>query len=168
VIGNELPMTVRLATSIMSKREPDEIIFRGGRPLFERWWLARTPSGSGRPTGNTYLHRFVRSDAEEPHDHPWLNETTVLAGRYVEELFCPHRIALYGCGKAMPIAREMTVGKTAMREADAIHRIVEVEPGTITLFETRRWSRDWGFWVDGRFVPWRDYHDVPQAREVGQ
>ena len=103
----ELPMTARLAQSIMSKRSPDEIIHRHGRPLFERWWLARTPSESPAPTGNTYLHRFVRSDSEEPHDHPWLNETTVLCGRYVEELFCPVRIGLYDIGKAKPIAREL-------------------------------------------------------------
>ena len=54
---------------------------------------------------------------------------------------------------------------TAMRDADAIHRIVEVDPGTITLFETRRKVRDWGFWVAGGFVPWREYHDVPAPRE---
>lgn len=163
MIVPELPMTARLAQSIMAKQPPDEVIVRHGRPLFERWWLARTPSDSPAPTGNTYLHRFVRSDAEEPHDHPWLNETTILTGRYVEELFCPVRMGLYGRGIAKPVARELTAGMTAMREADAVHRIVDVEPGTITLFETRRKVRDWGFWVDGRWVPWREYHDVRQA-----
>ncbi len=152
----ELPMTAALARRIMLIRQPDEIIARNGSAFFERWWLARTPSASTARTGNVYLHRFLRSDSEDPHDHPWTNETHVLNGGYVEQLFCPVRI---GLGKS--ITRELTAGMSAIREPEAIHRILSVQPGTITLFQTGRKVRDWGFWRGSEFVPWREYHGLP-------
>lgn len=156
------PISLDLARRIMQLRPPDEVINRNGDPLFERWWLARTPSDATTgPRGNVYLHRWLRSDREDAHDHPWINETFVLRGWLVEELFCPHRMSLYASGRAQPIRRRLLAGMSAMREADAIHRIVAIAPGTITLFLTRAKVRDWGFWEGGSFVPWRDYHGLP-------
>lgn len=150
------PLSIALARRIIDGRAPDEVIHRNGNPMFERWWLLRTPSSTESKAGNIYLHRWLRSDAEDPHDHPWWNETTVLSGRLVEELFCPARIRLM---KGM--RRELTPGMSAMRAAEEIHRVVEVEPGTITLFVTGRKAREWGFWLEGRFIPWREYHGFP-------
>lgn len=155
------PISLALARRIINGRVPDEVISRNGDPLFERWWLLRTASDQGLQTGNIYLHRWLRSDIEDPHCHPWWNETTVLCGRLVEDLFCPARIKLM-----QPVRRVLDPGMTAMREPDAIHRIVEVEPGTITLFVTAKKTRNWGFYPEGKFIPWQDYHGRPATAEV--
>lgn len=155
------PISLALARRIINGRAPDEVISRNGYALFERWWLLRTPSDQGLQTGNVYLHRWLRSDIEDPHCHPWWNETTVLCGRLVEDLFCPARIK-----QLLPQRRVLDAGMTAMREPEAIHRIVEVEPGTITLFVTARKSREWGFYPEGAFIPWQDYHGRPATAEV--
>jgi hypothetical protein len=38
----------------------------------------------------------------------------------------------------------------------ACHRITGVQPGTVTLVLVGPKVRTWGFYVDGRFVDWRD------------
>lgn len=155
------PISLALARRIINGRAPDQVIHRNGDPLFERWWLLRTPSDQGLQTGNIYLHRWLRSDMEDPHCHPWWNETTVLCGRLVEDVF------LLSHGEARhPQRRVLDVGMSAMREPQAVHRIVDVEPGTITLFVTARKTRDWGFYPDGSFIPWQDYHGRPATAEV--
>lgn len=146
------------AEARIAYRNPDEIIYRQGIPMFERWWLSRTPSGE--TGGNVYLHRWLRSDAEVPHDHPWASRTTVLKG-WLEEVSWIDDSHLGWPGNS----RLLLPGNSLQREAEEIHAITACEPGTITLFETGQKVRDWGFWVDRQFVPWREYHSLPAAAE---
>lgn len=49
-------------------------------------------------------------------------------------------------------------GSTALLRFGEYHRIRYVPPeGAWTLFITWRKRGTWGFWVDGRKVPWREY-----------
>ena len=34
-----------------------------------------------------YIHRFMRSDADDPHDHPWNFFTYVISGGYKEAFY---------------------------------------------------------------------------------
>jgi hypothetical protein len=142
-----------MAAGHMERFRPDEIIERYGSPFFERWYLCRKSEGE---VENRYLHRFLRSDFEDPHDHPWSNESVVLAGSYTE---CWQRSPSdpIGYGTRKP-------GQVVARNAELIHCITQVEPGTITLFVTGRKSRGWGFWTKNGFVHHESYSGQPEAQ----
>ena len=152
------------AASVMASREPNEIIGRGG-PYIERWYLARkadVPEYGGpkvealaipipmiaSEVENIYLHRYVRADREHQHDHPWANASLILSGWLVEEV--GDRRLLRGPGDII------------MRDASAAHAIVDVQPGTTTLFVTMRKSREWGFIGSDGWVHWRNYQPMFQ------
>jgi hypothetical protein len=102
------------------------------------------------------LHRImVRDSDRDPHNHPWEARTIVLRGWYVEER--PYS----GPFADMVDARETHYrykGYTGPLLPGQYHRITEVSPGGVwTLFFTWKKAGPWGFLVDGKFVPWREY-----------
>jgi hypothetical protein len=135
---------------IQRQPKPDEIIKRGmlGEPYMQRWHLLRKNEQSGLE--NIYLHRFVSSDPEDLHDHPWANASIVLSGRYVEQSW-----TLDGRRTDTRVA-----GDVVIRNAEDRHAITGVEPGTTTLFITGPKVREWGFWLDGQFVHWLEYRAI--------
>lgn len=132
---------------IQDQSEPDETIKRGmlGAPYMQRWHLLRKNEQSGLE--NIYLHRFVNSDPEDLHDHPWANASIVLSGRYVEQSWTPS-------GRRTDTRN---AGDIIIRNSEDRHAITSVEPGTITLFITGPKVREWGFWLNDQFVHWLDY-----------
>jgi hypothetical protein len=121
-------------------REPDVDIQPDGTPYLYRWHLIpRNAYGA-----NAYLHVQVASDPERPlHDHPWDNQSVILAGGYIERQV-----------RNMPwgIVEEPRrfAGQTISRKAEEAHRLIlppEV-PYTMTLFTTGPVRRDWGFWLN--------------------
>lgn len=158
--------------AVIASGPPQQVINRGadGVPYIERWMLARkavvpqpgynlsdnwlaemmTPGECGLPLlqpsfiGNLYIHRYGRADPEDLHDHPWDNVSLVVAGSYVEQLEDGSR-------------RMLVEGDIVVRNAEEKHSIIDVVPGTITLFATLPKTRDWGFWQDGKFVPAHEY-----------
>jgi quercetin dioxygenase-like cupin family protein len=143
------------AASVMASRACDETICRGPKdddPFFDRWWLARKAVGE---VENVYLHHFLRSDREDLHDHPWDNGSLVLRGSYLEVTpegrFRRHR------------------GDVVFRTAEQRHGILEVEPGTVTLFVTLRKRREWGFWPSpDLFVHHLEYAAWKARQTVGR
>jgi mannose-6-phosphate isomerase-like protein (cupin superfamily) len=139
---NRLPDIFRLqilawAEGIIDSRDPDEVITRKrGEPYMNRWWAARRTGGD---VDSVYIHRFVRSDSEEMHDHPAANISVVLSGRYVEET--PE-----GTFIRKP-------GDVVYRPATALHAIKSIEPGTTSLFVFLRREREWGFQTVDGWVP---------------
>jgi len=120
-------------------REPDlTIAGEDGEPYLHRWYVIPRSLEA-----NVYLHLQVASDPERPlHDHPWDNQSVVLAGGYDEVLedhppTGPRR------------TRKVRKGQTWTRRAEAAHRLILPEgiPYTLTLFSTGPVVRDWGFWV---------------------
>ena len=155
----------RFADDIMAKREPNEVIYRRGVVCFDRWYLARKVdfptlvisgeviAAAGFMPGemeNLYLHRFANGDDEAPHCHPWGNATLLLTGEYYEDEF-DQSGALVG-------ARRRGPGDVVIRPASVVHRIHAVQPGTVSLFATLPKERDWGFYTEAGFVPWRRFH----------
>lgn len=150
----------RLAEAIMASRRRDEEICRGEGDdvFFDRWWLRRKwrEASAAHPLciDNIYLHHFLRSDREDRHCHPWDNGTLVLRGSYVEDT---------------PEGRfTRSAGEIVVRQAEQRHAIIEVEPGTISLFVTGPRRREWGFWPDDEtFVPHKEYRAWQAARRAG-
>lgn len=94
-----------------------------------------------------YLHKYGAPDyGRHLHNHPWWNITIVLKGRILERL------------EEKEV--ELTEGSVVIRSANTFHKIVEVDPGTITLFITGRKKQGWGFKTEMGFMPWRKYEQT--------
>lgn len=97
-----------------------------------------------------YIHRFLRSDHDVHHDHPWNFFTYVVEKGYKEELMVPENA---GAGELKPKYVTRTEGSLAYRKAESIHRVIldrdysvneqSLAPLTVCLLLNRR--RIWGF-----------------------
>lgn len=109
---------------IVRKNEAGEV-----EDYLKRHYILNTPEKS------VVLHQFWTSDLDGLHDHPWDNETVVLAGSYIEHT--PNGPKL------------RRVGDKVYRNAEDLHRIEvppDVEGGSVwTLFTYFERRRDWGF-----------------------
>lgn len=118
---------------------------------------------------NVYIHRFLRSDHDVPHDHPWDFLTYVVDGKYVELKF-PGWEYQAQWNEGVMVARLRKKGSIAFRKATDIHKVrvdelllledKERAPLTICITGPRR--RVWGFWElgQGRFTRWTNYLNI--------
>jgi hypothetical protein len=90
------------------------------------------------------LHHWTASDDDRAlHDHGWWFWTLVLKGGYTDISDTGHD--------------HLHVGSSRFRPALHTHT-VRVDPGGCwSLLITGRKSRDWGFWVDGKWMRMRRY-----------
>lgn len=118
----------------------------------QRFWLFNPYPASGEAKRRGWgwlpsvrIHHICQPDTDRHHhDHPWNARTIVLAGGYNEQR--EHR---HYCRRA---------GDTAPLNYGEYHQIVKVcDGGAWTLFITWKYCGDWGFWVDGKKVLWREY-----------
>lgn len=130
--------------------------------------------------GCIYIHRFMRSDSDTPHDHPWNFFTYVISGRY-QEVFYERKAKLgyidNDTSKDLEFrafwqqkTNTRLAGSIAYRNATDVHQVVvdkardidEVEdaPFTVCLIGPR--IREWGFWSDNgsTFTDWRKYLSI--------
>jgi hypothetical protein len=140
------------------RRTPDVVIGGRERPYLLRWWLIPR-----NPIFNVYLHLFLRSDDDRAlHDHPWMNVSIILRGRYLE-----HTIAAGG----VQHAREMRAGGARVRLSGTFAHRIELHDGPCwTLFITGPRYREWGFHCpqDG-WIHWKRFTaaDDPGATGPG-
>jgi hypothetical protein len=148
-----------------------------GSVYMERYWMfnpypARS-DGAGRKWGDWLpsirLHRIMREDRERHfHDHPWNARTFILRGWYDEVRHASYQYEAVHKGDAFSwtidgMAFTRWAGSTAPLKAGQFHRIVRVRDGGVwTLFITWRKRDTWGFLVDGKRVPWREYLGIPK------
>jgi len=122
-------------------------------PYLERYYLFLKDRGEHFPF-NVFLHRFLKSDIDDLHDHPWPYATLILKGGYYE--WTPQ----FGAdGKKIgEIARWCGPGSFRMAKANSYHRI-ELDPSVEcwTLFMPGAKQRDWGFMVKNKWVQWEQY-----------
>jgi len=147
------------------------IASEGGDEVYMyRWWLFNAyphgNDGAGRRYGDWLpsfrIHRIMREDRDRHmHDHPWNARTFILRGWYNEERqFDPPW--MFHDDARNTIHRK--AGDTAQLHFGEFHRIKEVsEGGAWTLFITWKKRGTWGFRVNGRKVPWRDYLGINDA-----
>lgn len=140
-------------------RDPDLIIAPDGEPYLYRWHvIPRRAVGA-----NVYFHIQTASDPDRPlHDHPWANQSVILAGCY-DEVVQDHP-------PSGPTRRAWRVkGDCIQRPAFQAHRLIlpSETPYTMTLFTTGPKVRDWGFWTPEGFVNNEDYTEtLPDGRSV--
>lgn len=104
---------------------------------------------------NIFLHKFLKGDPYDLHDHPWPYATLILRGGYYE--WIPE------FDRQGKLSREIKKwrgpGHFRFCKASEYHRI-ELKPGVTpwTLFMPGPHQREWGFLKDGdTWVPHQNY-----------
>jgi hypothetical protein len=121
-------------------------------PYLERYYLLFRERE--RFPFNVFLHKFLKSDSDDVHDHPWPFATLILRGGYWE--WRPQ--FNYQGQKIGEIARWCGPGSFRTARATTYHRI-ELDPSVTcwTLFMPGPKQRDWGFLVGNVWVQWEQY-----------
>ena len=105
---------------------------------------------------NVFLHKFLKSDPDDVHDHPWPYATLIVKGGYYE--WTP-QFNSQG-EKVGEIARWCGAGSFRTASANSFHRI-ELDPGieTWTMLMPGSKRRDWGFLTRKGWVQHEQYLD---------
>lgn len=91
---------------------------------------------------NIFLHKFLKGDPDDVHDHPWPYVTLILKGGYYEHVPVFNSQGL----KTHELCHWRGPGHFRCCRADSFHRI-ELKPGVEcwTLFMPGPHKREWGF-----------------------
>lgn len=103
---------------------------------------------------NVFLHKFLKSDPDDVHDHPWSYATLILKGGYWEWI---PQFNSQG-DKIGEIAKWRGPGHFRISQANSFHRI-ELDPAVTawSLFMPGPKQKDWGFLVRNRWIQWEQY-----------
>lgn len=103
---------------------------------------------------NVFLHKFLKSDPDDLHDHPWSYATLILRGGYWEWIPQYDSQGKVTC----QIGKWRGPGHFRISRANSYHRI-ELDPGVEcwSLFMPFKKVRDWGFLSKGRWVQHEQY-----------
>jgi hypothetical protein len=98
---------------------------------------------------NIFIHKFLKSDPDDVHDHPWPYATLILKGGYWE--FTP----IFN-DKGEKVGEEKhwrAPGHFRFSSATSYHRVV-LEPGIEcwTMFMPGPQQREWGFLVNNVWI----------------
>ena len=121
-------------------------------PYLERYYLFLRDRE--RFPFNVFLHKFLKSDPDDVHDHPWPYATLILKGGYWE--WIPHFDTVGRKTGEYQVWRGP--GHFRVSKANSFHRI-ELDPDITawTLFMPGPKQRDWGFLVRNKWVQWEQY-----------
>jgi hypothetical protein len=121
-------------------------------PYLERYYLFLRERE--RFPFNVFLHKFLKSDPDDVHDHPWPYATLILKGGYWE--WIPHFDTVGRKTGEYQVWRGP--GHFRISKANSFHRI-ELDPDITawTLFMPGRKCRDWGFMVQNKWIQWEQY-----------
>lgn len=121
-------------------------------PYLERYYLFIKDRDSF--PFNVFLHKFLKSDIDDVHDHPWPYATLILRGGYYEYvpiLDQQGKILEMQCSWRGP-------GHFRICKSTSLHRI-ELKPNVDcwTLFMPGPKQREWGFIKNNKWMQWQRY-----------
>ena len=121
-------------------------------PYLERYYLFLKERE--RFPFNVFLHKFLKSDPDDVHDHPWPYATVILKGGYWEWIPIFDSVGR----KTGEIQHWRGPGHFRICSATSYHRI-ELDPNITawTLFMPGPKQREWGFLVKNKWVQWQEY-----------
>ena len=125
---------------------------QSNEPLLERYYVFL--KDRTRFPFNVFVHKFLKSDPDDVHDHPWPYATLILKGGYYE--WIPQ---FDSAGKKFAeIAVWRGPGHFRICGANSYHRI-ELDPGVTpwTLFMPGPQTRKWGFLVNNKWIESEEY-----------
>ena len=105
---------------------------------------------------NVFIHKFLKSDPDDVHDHPWPYATLILKGGYYEW------IPEFNSKNEKIGERRFWRGPGHFRlcRSTSYHRI-ELKPGVTawTMFMAGPQLREWGFLVNNKWIQHEQYLD---------
>ena len=109
---------------------------------------------------NIFIHKFLKSDPDDLHDHPWPYATIILKGGYYE--WTP--VYDKNGRKITEVSRWCGPGSFRVCSANSFHRI-ELDPDVTcwTLFMPGPQRREWGFMVKDTWVQWQEYINMKKV-----
>lgn len=121
-------------------------------PYLERYYLFLKERE--RFPFNIFLHKFLKSDPDDVHDHPWPYATLILRGGYYEWVPVFDTVGR----KIGEVQHWRKPGHFRTCSANSFHRI-ELDPNVTcwTLFMPGPKQRDWGFLVQNKWIQWEQY-----------
>ena len=128
-------------------------------PYLERYYLFL--KDRKRFPFNIFLHKFLKSDPDDLHDHPWPYATLILKGGYYEWIPTYDKNGKKLC----EVAKWRGPGHFRLCSANSFHRI-ELDPKVTawTLFMPGPQQREWGFMVRDTWVQWENYIKLKSAK----
>jgi hypothetical protein len=113
---------------------------------------------------NLFLHKFLKGDPDDVHDHPWPYATLILKGGYYE--WIPEFNSLGQ--KIGEIRHWRGPGSFRTAKANTYHR-VELKEGVTawTLFMPGPHKREWGFLVNNKWIHNEQYL-IERAQDAQQ
>ena len=132
-----------------------------GEPYLERYYVFL--KDRDRFPFNIFVHKFLKSDPDDVHDHPWPFLTIILRGGYWEwiPVFNVRGAKIHEyCVWRRP-------GSFRFAQANSFHRI-DLDPDVEwwTLFMPGIKQRDWGFLVKNRWVQWQEYLNMRKSQST--
>ena len=121
-------------------------------PYLERYYLFLKERQ--RFPFNIFLHKFLKGDPDDVHDHPWPYFTLILRGGYYEWIPQFNEEGKKTC----EIRKWRGPGHFRFCKANSYHRI-ELHPGITawTLFMPGPQKKEWGFWVNNKWIHHEQY-----------
>jgi hypothetical protein len=121
-------------------------------PYLERYYLFLKDRSSF--PFNIFLHKFLKSDPDDVHDHPWPYATLILKGGYYEWIPVFNNQG----AKIGEVAKWRGPGHFRICGATSYHRI-ELDPSvtTWTLFMPGPKRREWGFLTKRGWIQHEQY-----------
>lgn len=121
-----------------------------------RWWLFNPTDRATRRRRWDWIpfairiHNIKRADLDDhEHNHPWEARTIILDGWYMEQR-----------NDSSPKVSFRNTGYTGVIGSKQFHKILEVSPGGVwTMFIMYKFKGEWGFSVNGLFIPYKDYEN---------
>jgi hypothetical protein len=102
---------------------------------------------------NIFVHKFLKSDPDDLHDHPWAYFTFILKGGYYEWQPIFNGICVIGQRKVW-----RGTGHFRLCRSNSLHRIeLKEDTPCWTLFMPFAKVREWGFLNKGQWVQWEEY-----------
>ena len=103
---------------------------------------------------NVFLHKFLKSDPDDVHDHPWNYFTIILAGGYYEWIAQFNEDGTKSC----EVRHWRGPGSFRFGNTHTFHRI-ELKEGVTpwTLFFVGKRQREWGFIVKDKWIHFEKY-----------
>lgn len=140
-----MSLIIKLFKNIMKKLGRYRIIYDkfDKEPYLERYYLFLKDRENF--SFNIFLHKFLKSDPDDLHDHPWNYRTLILYGGYWEHT----KTGKHWRG----------IGSYRYADAKSIHRIEldKNNPTCWTLFIPGKKIREWGFITDKGWVHNSEY-----------
>lgn len=151
-----------LSTKKFHTITPDCPAGKSAMPLFTRWMIFR------RAPIAVFAHFFHRSDIDEHHDHPWSFITFLLHRGYWEHVPNGYFWSLMPYWRSIFTKYEFTGNDiriwrprfSILYRPATFRHYIEIDKPTWTIVIRFRRCRDWGFWVKGQFIQWKQMEEM--------